>query len=109
MRSDSVEAVRLGERMMVELGASASTELGKAVKQWKLKNGAAYTQAQGQTGPVNSASVYRMHKNDPSRESFSSNVGTIVNVDDPYWREFAERNHRHSDRYKWPSALAWDH
>lgn len=43
MRNNSVEAVRLGERMIVELGATASTDLGKAVKQWKLKNGAAYS------------------------------------------------------------------
>lgn len=70
MRSDSVEAVRLGERMMVELGATSSVELGKAVKQWKLKNGAAYTQAHSQTGPVNSATVYRKYNNDPSRDSY---------------------------------------
>ena len=106
MRTNSAEAVRLGERMMVELGAAASSDLGKAVKQWKLKNGMAYTQAQGMTGPVNSASVYKM-RGDPSRDSYSRS--SIVNLDDPYWREFAERNHRHSDQHKWPSALAWDH
>ena len=30
-------------------------------------------------------------------------------MDDPYWQQFFERNYRQTDRYKHPSAMAWDH
>lgn len=34
---------------------------------------------------------------------------SIVNLDDPYWKEFYERNHKATDHFRLPSALAWDY
>lgn len=34
---------------------------------------------------------------------------SIVNMDDPYWQDFYERNYRSQDKYKLPSAYAWDY
>jgi len=33
---------------------------------------------------------------------------SIVNMDDPYWQDFIEKNYRSQDQYKVPSGMAWD-
>ena len=31
-----------------------------------------------------------------------------MNLDDPYWQEFLQKNYRTQDYYKHPSLFAWD-
>ena len=105
MDSDIPEAVRLGEHMLGELGQSLPLDMAKAVKKYRLKNNSKYNLAMKRTGPINTSSVYRRMK--PSESKYSNE--SIVNLDDPYWQDFFARNYRAQDRYKLPSAMAWDH
>ena len=81
-----------------------------AVKDYMLSNSYKYNAAIKKTGPIDGASLYRrtQHiKND--RSGNSRNMG-IVNMEDPYWAEFFERNMYHrATQWKLPSSLAWDH
>ena len=57
------------------------------------------------TGPINTLSVYMNNRNPESNDVSKS----IVNMNDPYWQEYYERNFRAQDKYKLPSEYAWDY
>jgi hypothetical protein len=78
--------------------------VAKAVKKYRLTNNMKYNQAMQRTGPINTSSVYKTSKTSGNYSSDS-----IVNLDDPYWQDYFSRNYRAQDRYKLPSAMAWDH
>jgi len=58
------------------------------------------------TGPISSYKVYESLRAKGSSDEYGH---SIVSRDDPYWQDFFERNYRITDRYKLPSAMAWDH
>jgi hypothetical protein len=91
--------------MLAEAGARMPPHLAKSVKQWKLKHGAA--RRHRDSGPKSSLSVYRTVGRNANTDSYSKS--DVVNMDDPYWQEMYARNYRQADRYKLPSAFAWDH
>jgi len=91
MTNNIPEAVRLGEHMLGENGSTLSFEMAKAVKAWRLQNNAAYMSSMKKTGPVNTLSVYM---NNRPQGSQGYTPSSIVNMDDPYWQEFYERNYR---------------
>jgi len=110
MDSDIPEAVRLGEHMIGELGQSLPTDMAKAVKKYRLKNNTKYNQAMKRTGPINTSSVYKTTRPPGSLTSEKAySRDSIINLDDPYWQDYFARNYRAQDRYKLPSAMAWDH
>lgn len=100
------EAVRLGEHMLGENGQSLSFEMAKAVKKYRLQHNVKYMEAMKRTGPINTMSVY-MNNRMPGTDG--SAATSIVNMDDPYWHDFYERNYRSQDKYKLPSIYAWDY
>ena len=79
--------------------------MAKAVKKYRLEHNTQYNKAMKATGPINTMSVYMDNKDSSSNDAQKS----IVNLDDPYWREFYERNYRSQDKYKLPSQYAWDY
>jgi len=105
MDSDIPEAVRLGEHLLGELGQSLPLDMAKAVKKYRLNNNSKYNQAMKRTGPINTSSVYKSIR----PENNNGGANSIVNLDDPYWQDYFARNYRAQDRYKLPSAMAWDH
>lgn len=107
MQSDIPEAVRLGEHMLGELGKSLPFEMAKAVKKYRLTNNMKYNQAMTRTGPINTSSVYKNSR--PAGAAGDYSTDSIINLDDPYWQDYFARNYRAQDRYKLPSAMAWDH
>jgi hypothetical protein len=107
MDSDIPEAVRLGEHMLGELGQSLPTDIAKAVKKYRLNNNMKYNAAMKRTGPINTSSVYKTTRAPGTSGNYSKD--SIVNMDDPYWQDYFARNYRAQDRYKLPSAMAWDH
>lgn len=106
MSNNISEAVRLGEHMLGELGATMSFDMAKAVKSWKIDNNAKYMDAIKRTGPINTHSVYMDNRKEDSN-SFGEH--SIVNMDDPYWVEYYRKNYRSQDFYKLPSVYAWDY
>lgn len=96
LENDIPEAVRLGEKAMAETGESLSFEMAKAVKEYVLKNNQRYRESARSSGPLDLTSVYKKNK-------------SMINVDDPYWQEYMRKNYRSQDRYKLPSAFAWDY
>ena len=100
------EAVRLGEKMLGENGDSLTFEMAKAVKEYQLNHKNSYQSAMKKTGPIDTKSVY-MNNRSSNKEEW--NKSSIVNMDDPYWQEYMEKNFRSQDRYKIPSAYAWNY
>lgn len=80
------EAVRLGEKMLGENNLSLPLDLVHAVKSYKLSNNQKYREAIKKTGPINTASVYLDNK--------SRREASMMNMDDPYWQEFMDKNYR---------------
>jgi len=62
--------------------------------------------AMKRTGPI---STYKVYENLRVKGSTDAYGKSIIDMDDPYWQQFVERNYRVTDRYKFPSAMAWDH
>lgn len=56
--NNTPEAIRLGEHMLGEMGATLSFDMAKAVKNYKLENNPKYMDAIKRTGPINTHSVY---------------------------------------------------
>lgn len=104
LEHDSVEAVRLGERVMSENGYVLSLELQKAVKAYTVANAERYQKAIKKTGPIDNTSLYRARPGQHKGEA-----STIMNMDDPYWQEFIDRNAGRSQQWRVPSHLAWNH
>ena len=104
--NNTPEAIRLGEHMLGEMGATLSFDMAKAVKNYKLENNPKYMDAIKRTGPINTHSVYQDNRPN-SEDKFSTK--SIVNMDDPYWIEFYKKNYRTQDQYKMPSVYAWDY
>jgi len=100
------EAVRLGEKMLGENHDSLSFEMAKAVKEYQLNHSVSYQEASLKTGPIDTRSVYQT-KTRPSHDGWTNSQ--LVNMDDPYWQEFYEKNYRSEDVYKKPSGMAWDY
>ena len=109
IENDIPVAVRLGEKMFSESKQKISTSLATAIKNYKFNHVASYQEAMKRTGPIETAQAYRSARfqTNAPYEKFSRN--SIVNEDDPYWREYYERNFRAQDHFRFPSALAWDH
>lgn len=103
--NNTPEAIRLGEHMLGEMGATLSFDMAKVVKNYKLENNAKYMDAIKRTGPINTYSVYKDIRSDADK--FATNG--MVNMDDPYWIEFYKKNYRTQDQYKLPSIYAWDY
>ena len=78
--------------------------MAKAVKKYRVEHNERYMSAMKRTGPINTLSVYMENRKDDEATTKS-----IVNMDDPYWQEFYERNYRSQDKYKLPSEYAWDY
>ena len=79
-----------------------------AVKNYKLYHTSSYQDAMKKTGPIDTARAYRSSRlRAGPRDTYSRS--SIVSADDPYWRDFFERNHRAQDHFKLPSAVAWNH
>jgi hypothetical protein len=51
------------------------------------------------SGPLSTSKIYYSGEQ-PS---------TIVCMDDPYWREFMEKNSKRENIWRTPSILAWNH
>jgi len=62
--------------------------------------------AMKRTGPI---STYRVYENLRVKGTTDAYGKSIMDADDPYWQQFFERNYRLTDRYKYPSSMAWDH
>lgn len=62
--------------------------------------------AMKRTGPISTNLVYENLRVKGSTDAYGK---SIVDMDDPYWQQFMERNYRVTDRYKHPSVMAWDH
>ena len=93
MQNDIPEAVRLGEYLLSEQNYVLSKDMQKALKNYKLKEGEKYREAIKKTGPIDINKIYKnAYNEDPSSEKYSKS--SIVNMDDPYWREFIDRNYR---------------
>ena len=62
------------------------------------------------TGPIDGASLYRRTQHIRSSDTADSRRVGIVNLDDPYWTEFFERNiYQRTTQWKLPSGFAWDY
>jgi len=79
------EAIRLGEHMLGENGESLSYEMAKAVKSYQMNNQMKYQGAMKNTGPINTASVYKNSRPSGTADTASYTRSSIVNMDDPYW------------------------
>lgn len=104
IENNSVEAVRLGEKMMSENGYTLSSDMQQALKEFLINNSDKYQKAIKKTGPIDNTSLYRRmtSKNDDS-------VPIMMNMDDPYWQEFLGRNSARTQQWRIPSHLAWNH
>ena len=91
MQNNIPEAVRLGEKMLAENGESLSAELAQAVKSYQLDHNQSYMDAMKRTGPISTSNVY---KNLPKSRSGTEYGRSIVNLDDPYWRDLLDKNYR---------------
>ena len=85
--------------------------MAKAVKSYLVSHNQQYREAMKRTGPIDTSKVYMNN-----RPSNHSNAGhdtyqrsSIVNMDDPYWQDYYDRNYRAQDKYKLPSIYAWDY
>jgi len=92
--------------MLGEMGATLNLEIAMVVKNYKLNNNAKYMQAIKRTGPINTLSVYMDNRKE---DSDKWNTNSFVNMDDPYWRDFYNKNYRSQDYHKQPSIYAWDY
>lgn len=93
MEKNVPEAVRVGEKMMAENGATLSFEMAKAVNNYQMNHSKEYQEAIKRTGPItNMGSVYMNNRN---TEGYSRS--SIVNMEDPYWQEFFDKNYRTQD------------
>lgn len=72
------DAVRLGEKILIENGDKIPADMHLAVKNYMLKHSESYyaKDAMRRSGPLDSASLYR--SNEQQEDS-------IFNLDDPYW------------------------
>jgi hypothetical protein len=84
LETGSAEAIRLGEKMMSEIGHTLSRDLQKAVKQFMMDNTDKYQQAAKVTGPIDNATLYRSMKAKKDREGPAPIMFT---ASDPYWQE----------------------
>lgn len=109
MQNNIPEAVRLGEHMLGENGESLSFDMAKAVKSYQTNHNAKYQEAIKATGPINTSSVYKNSRPDTTSDTAAFSRSSIINMDDPYWQKFFEKNYRIEDQYKLPSAHAYDH
>ena len=102
LENNCPEAIRLGEHMMSENEQRLSPELAMAVKNYLLANNERYQQAVKKTGPIDNSTLYKKGKKQHSP--------VIHTMDDPYWKEFMERNmYKRTTQWKIPSAFAWNH
>jgi hypothetical protein len=69
-----------------------SKDMQKALKNYKLKEGDKYREAIKRTGPIDINKIYKTYYEDPSSDKYSKS--SIVSKDDPYWKEFFDRNYR---------------
>lgn len=109
MQNNIPEAVRLGEHMLGENGESLSYDMAKAVKSYQANHNVKYQEAMKATGPINTSSVYKNSRPDSTSGSAAYTRSSIVNMDDPYWQQFYEKNYRIQDQYKLPSVHAFEH
>lgn len=109
MSNNVPEAVRLGEHMLGENGESLSYDLARAVKTYQANHNIKYQEAMKRTGPINTASVYKNSRPESTSDSAGYTRSSIINMDDPYWQQFFEKNYRIEDQYKLPSIHAYDH
>ena len=93
MKQNIPEAVRLGEKMLGENNQTLPYELTIAVKNYKLSNNQRYSDAMKRTGPINTASVY-LNNRPQGVDKNAYSRSSLINMDDPYWQEFLEKNYR---------------
>jgi hypothetical protein len=60
------------------------------------------------TGPIDNTTLYRnvQRKREQQDDDY---VTSIFNVDDPYWKDFLNRNSKRQYQWRVPSHLAWNH
>ena len=56
------------------------------------------------TGPIDNTTLYKRVQNQNKDE-----VPIMMNLDDPYWKDFIARNSARTQQWRVPSHLAWDH
>lgn len=105
LEKGSPEAIRLGERMLSEIGGTLSRDLQLAVKNYMLENTEKYQEAARSTGPIDNATLYRKVKGRFGREE----TPVMINRNDPYWEELFKQANKRELQWKLPSHLAWDH
>ena len=78
------EAVRIGEKMMAENGASLSFEMARAIKNYQLSHSKEYQDAMKRTGPLTSLGAVYSNNRKPGTKGWNRD-NSIVNMEDPYW------------------------
>jgi len=111
LERDMPDAIRLGERLLSENGSLNSAmprDLAMEVKNYMLENpNKMYNEDTiRRSGPSTSSRVYHQ----AHMKSRNSDEATpIFSVDDPYWKEMLQKNHKREDQWRTPSMYAWDH
>jgi len=85
------DAVRAGEKIMIEGGEQMPKEISRSVRNYMLKNSDDYysREAMARSGPLNTTSLYRSTKDGGAQPLFC--------LDDPYWSELMRRNYKRED------------
>lgn len=91
VKNNIPEAVRLGEKMLNENGTALTPEVARAVKLWKMDHNQQYGEAIKRTGAIDYDKVYRTTQKSGSD---GWNRDSVVNLDDPYWKDFFAKNYR---------------
>lgn len=102
IKKDFPDAVRAGEKLMIEAGEVMPREISMALKQYMLKHSDSYyaAEAMQRSGPLDTAKLYRSTQEEPQ---------PLFCIDDPYWQDVVQKNWRREDQYKIPSVYAWAH
>lgn len=89
------DAVRAGEKVMIETGETMPKEISMAVKNYMLKHSDSYYShdAIRRSGPLNTASLY---------QSPSNEFQPLFCYDDPYWLNLLKKNYKREDQHKTP-------
>jgi len=90
IQNNIVEAIRLGEKMMVLNGDTLPAEMARAVKTYLVTNSHKYQELTKRSGPIDTTSIYRRSIDTTEKDGRVS----IMNMDDEYWQEFIAKNFR---------------
>ena len=97
------EAIRWGEKFMIEGGQKMPEDVGMAVRNYMLKNSESYyaKDVMRNSGPINNSALYHADN--------KNSASALFCMDDPYWQEYKKAHTKREDVYKTPSIFAWNH